>query len=191
MAKLLAILLIVIPIADVFGQSSKYPNELHGFKLIGLQKLKSFIVGVTPRDVVEAELGKTCQTEYCYLDENWSVQFDYFSKGDRSLPRDPKFPRSVPITKYDGRLRMIKLKPKIKISLKPGVFSGNFSREAIILAEGGPTHYGRSKLWYYQDRSGLTYVVLAELSHLGSKNELLEIEYGLPPADEARAFEEW
>jgi hypothetical protein len=190
MTNLFAFFLMIFWLGSALAQPAKYPNELRGFNLINHPKLKGYAVGTTRQEDVEATFGKDCESQFCYLDEDWSVKFYFFSKGQREMPRDPKFPRSVPIIRYDGRLRAIVLKSVVRFSLKPDKFGKQFSRVVSTLFERGAI-YSKSKLWNYQDRYGLRYRTLGHLSPLGNEHDLLEIEYGIPPIDEAKAFEEW
>lgn len=190
MKSFFGLILVLFSAGWIFGQSANYPNELKNLKLIDDLKLKDFRVGITPQDTVEAAFGKDCESEFCAFNEKWSIKFYFFPKGERQLPRDRKFPLAVPIIRYDGRLRAIVFKPLQRISLRRDKFGKQFSRQNGTRFEGAAIDR-RSKLRIYQDRFGLRYETLASRSHLGSAHDLLEIEYGLPPAKEAVAFELW
>jgi hypothetical protein len=182
MKSILLILISAFSLINVSGQSPYYPNELMQFRLISHPKLHNFFPGVTPQEAVESRFGSMCEADFCELDENWLVRFDFFAKNERRLPKDPKFPRSVPIKKYEGRLRAITLKPRQKISFAGIRFDKQFShgRGTVV---GIGVYY---KTIVHSDDWGLTYEISNEAKH-----DLLCIIYGLKPTEDQNAFENW
>lgn len=187
----LLIFLVIGGSFSVWTQESFSGKELDGSEFENLQRLKGLVPGVTSEAEVIERFGSSCEIEVCILDDQWDVQIYFFAKRNEREPRDPKFPRSVPIREFAGRLRSITLLPKSKISYS-GVRFGkewNLGYGRTVGSTGSNIEFRQ-----YHNGKGLSYLIVDRHRCCGpklNKGDLLSIEYGLRPQDEKRAFEEW
>ena len=182
------------------GETS--PNELPGFKFFAKGKLAGLKLGFSTREDVRNVFGDSCEAPRDY-DENWSIWADYFDVDEviTTTTTDNKGAEIkyeyFPNPEYVGKLQVIRLTPKKRISLGKQRFSAVFGQnESFSVGDawdengfGGAVHT-TSKT--YTDGYGLEYRVFDKETFNNLKvrlkkaesdirsGDLVQIDYAIP-----------
>ena len=155
--------------AVTLGQASDkqnnhgYPNELKGFELLEISKLKSLIPGISTEAEAE-EAGKffmdECKKPYhedvgaCQLNSTWDATFNFL----------------------DGKLYAIKFYPRKRIPFSKVKFSKKFRKGGMGIVHS----INANKFIFYTDKFGLAYVIVDETGDSKyRKGDLFYVEYGI------------
>ncbi|MDQ3490405.1 MAG: hypothetical protein ACR2M8_12550 [Pyrinomonadaceae bacterium] len=153
-----------------FGQVSdksnnyRYPNELKGFNVLEISRLKGLVPGVST-EAEAKEAGKffmdECKKPYhedvdaCQLDINWDASFTFSE---------------------DGKLHGIYFYPRKRIPFSKVKFSKKFMKGGMGIVHS----INAEKFISYSDEFGLRYVIVDESGDSKyRKGDLFYIEYGI------------
>ncbi len=167
---------LLIFIFSVFAsaQNSGYPNELEGYQFYGSGKLKSLQLLASSNDDVKRVFGGTCEKQ-CDYDSDWFINFEYFEDIwiKESTDTSGKKLTFLLDSRYLGKLRVIELKPKCRMSFLSFSFPETFNRAIVTSTTHARNNRGRTSTSdAFQDSNGLTYEIQNQTSRddIPSKN---------------------
>lgn len=167
---------------SVSGQNISFPDELKSYKFYGTGKLANIkILAADETDIIKS-FGKNCE-KGCDYDENWTISFNFFQKGEYiSEEADGRERRFYVPKKYIGKLSEIHFLPRKHISSEGIVFS-NLFRQGFASQTGAESHpedAGSMNTFVAgSDTAHLQYVVCSTTSVSGRyrKDDVFSIDY--------------
>jgi hypothetical protein len=172
MRNLFTILLMLVALAEMAGaqnqpaETSRYPNELPGFKLYAEGGWKSLEPWVSTGADAERVLGKPSPVFIPY-NNDWQVIVNYFGSGTINGRPWGEF--------LKGTIDSISFYPRRRVSFSRVVFPRAFECEGIVVS------HTPAPLMSCSDATGLSYLIYTGDSDDGvvRKGDLRKIEYGV------------
>lgn len=168
------------------GQLNTYPNEFSCCKFFDTGKLEGLKLTISTKEDVVSNFGEDCKSS-CDYDQNWRIYFTYFNDFSSERTVDAKKIKLVAKPEYADKLYSIKLFPKSKVLFNKIVFPSKFKKDNVYSAAHGGSGGGSNSIYdVYEDRYGLEYTILREVSLTTVKNldwqkgQLTSIEYKIP-----------
>ncbi len=101
-------------VVSTHAQLGQFPNELTGYEFFQKGKLESVEFGVSGSQNIEQLFGDTCE-KGCYLDERFTIKFDYLSCDDCMTTEHIRDRAMCPLNEYMGTIEKITISPRVPV----------------------------------------------------------------------------